>query len=172
MVRKKKVVISISSVPRTIVFEWMVESELSKLMELQFLILNAGESAIETNLRALGVKVERIHYKNVFSTIPAFWRALKYIWREKPDVVHTHLQGSNLAVLSAAWLLRVPARITTRHHSNPYHLRHKHALLYDHWINFCSTKIVVASENVAEVLTKLEGVSSEKIFRLPFGVRK
>lgn len=168
---KRRVAIVISDVTRPVAFEWIATSYLAQEFDVEYILMNPGSTPFEENLKKIGANIFTIEHHGwrtlPFSTLKLWFHFLT----SKPDVVHTHLLFANLAGLAAAFFSGVPNRIHTRHHSDPYHHKHKHARFYD-WISQkLSTKIVAACQNVVEVLRDLEGVNEKKIAVIPFGVK-
>lgn len=166
------VAIVISNVTRPVIFEFIAKSRLASRFKLHFVLLNPSGSPFEENLRDLGAAVHYFPLHGLKSVPFLTWRLFRLFRRIRPHAVHTHLLEANLAGLMAAFLARVPVRVHTRHHSDPYHYRYRHVRFYDWWICLLSTKIVAACLNVVEVLRDMEGVPERKIAVIPFGLNR
>lgn len=164
------VCIVISDVTRPVIFEWLFSSELAKKFRFKFILLHKEDTPFARNLKSLGADVKWIHHKG-WKTLPiCVLKILKIFLSDRPQAVHTHLLFANLAALTAAFVARVPVRVHTRHHSNPYHYKHKHALFYDKLAQMLSTKVVATCENVVRVLES-EGLPKSKILKIYIGVK-
>jgi glycosyltransferase involved in cell wall biosynthesis len=70
----------------------------------------------------------------------------------------------------ASWLARVPGRIVTRHYSDYHHVYNPSAVTYDKIINRCATVIIAISQNVWNILVKMENVSPKKVRLIHHGI--
>lgn len=162
-----KVVFIISQVDRWINFEWMADG-LSDY-DLHFVLLNPGDSYFERFLIEHNLPVERVNYQGKRNLLPSIRKTYKILKRIDPNVVHTHFLDANLVGLTAAWLVRIPKRIHTRHHSVFHHRYSKKGVLYDRLSNALSTDIVAISRLVEEVLREKEKVDRDKIKMIHHG---
>lgn len=137
--------------------------------ELQVVLLHNAPPAMMQVLASSGVTCIffRLHskasYIRLFFQLVTFWR------RARPAVVHCHLFDACLLGLTAAWVLRIPKRIYTRHHSTLHHVYFPRAVWYDRYINTCATHIIAISDVVLEVLTVKESVPAHKCRKIPHG---
>jgi glycosyltransferase involved in cell wall biosynthesis len=65
--------------------------------------------------------------------------------------------------LTAAWLLRIPKRIYTRHHATIHHREYPSGLKWDKLCNFLATDIIAISENVKRILIEREKAQPNKV---------
>ena len=165
---RTKVVIIISNIDKALGFEWIVKSFDRTRFELAFILLNPTPSYLHRYLSEENIPSFELPYRSK-SDLPLLLAKVANILRRiKPDVVHTHLFEANLVGQTAAWLLRVPKRVYTRHSSNEnrrYHGKQR----WDHYTNRLCTDILAISENVRNVLISEEHVSSEKITLIHHG---
>ena len=164
----KRIVFLISGIDKALAFEWIADF-LSKQYKLAFIFMNAKEGETEKCIRNKGIECHSILYRGKKDLFPAFLKTVSLLKKINPAVVHTHLFEASLLGLSAAKLLRIPRRIYTRHHGTIHHLYFVRAVYYDKLINSLATHIVAISKGVEEILTKMEGVSSQKVTVIPHG---
>lgn len=163
MVSRMKIVYIISDIDKALAFEWIALGLDARRFDLSFVLLNGGESQLEAFLRMHDIPVKRIVCRSKKDWPKAALQLIAHLRKLKPDVVHCHLQQANLLGLSAAWLLRIPRRIYTRHHSD-YHFRYfPGGVKWDKLVNRLSTDIVAPSDGVKRVLTDYEHAPEAKI---------
>jgi glycosyltransferase involved in cell wall biosynthesis len=166
---KKRLVYIASNVDYPITFEWIAKSKIAASFDLEFIFLNPVSPTIESKLKELGIKSKTFSYHHRTELPKVTLQIYNEFKSHRPNIVHTHLLDATLAGLTAARLVGVKKRIHTRHHSNPYHLKHRQGLIYDAVSNLLSTTIIATCQNVKNVLTKLEYVPEKKIKVIPFG---
>jgi glycosyltransferase involved in cell wall biosynthesis len=71
-------------------------------------------AAHEHQVRLIGL-CHLVRDLNPFSDIIAFFSLLNIVWREKPDIVHTHTSKAGILGRWAAWFCRVPVIVHTPH---------------------------------------------------------
>lgn len=116
-----------------------------------------------------GYETEFFEFRGRKELPAAVWKLKEIFKRLRPDVVHTHLVEASLAGLVAAKLLRIKNRVHTRHHGIESHVYYPHGVYYDRVANHLSKKIVAISSVVVETLTEREGVSRDKVVKIPHG---
>jgi glycosyltransferase involved in cell wall biosynthesis len=160
---KTKVTYIISDIDKALAFEWIADHLNKEKFDLNFILLNNGNSKLEDFLNEHKISVERIniHSKKDW---PSVWlRLFFYFKRQKPDIIHCHLFTANILGLSAAKMARVKHRIYTRHHSD-YHFRYfSKGVKWDKLCNYLATAIIAPSGAVKKVLTEMESVPEAKI---------
>lgn len=144
-------------------FEWVANRIDKEKFNLNFILLNPGDSDLENYLVLNKIPFERIKYEGKKDFFIAFLSVYKYLKRNKTDVVHTHLFDANLIGFIAAFLAGTPKRIYTRHHSDYHHQYFLQAVKYDKIVNFLATSIISISENVTQILLEKEKVPKKKI---------
>ncbi|MEQ8625886.1 MAG: glycosyltransferase family 4 protein [Vicingaceae bacterium] len=168
---KYKVTYIVSNINIAFSFEWVVDN-LGDKFDLEFILLNSNEdSPLFKSLKKRGIKTKRFYFKGKTSLIKVFFSLVAYLFKSRPDVVHTHLFEASVVGLFAAKLIGVPKRIYTRHHSNFHHDYYKNAVKFDKWNNYIATHIIAISKNVRDVLTLKEGVSPSKIVIINHGFK-
>lgn len=166
---KKKLCIIVSNVNKALAFEWVVNNLDNNQFDLYILLLNRGNSELEKFLSINHIWFQRIvligkkDYPRCLLTIS---RALKQL---KPDIIHTHLRDADLLGQLAAFILRVPRRIYTRHSSTFNHIYHKNSVIADRLVNYLATDIVAISEVTKNTLVNMENVPSRKISLIHHG---
>jgi glycosyltransferase involved in cell wall biosynthesis len=166
---KTNITYIVSNINKALAFEWIAMQLNKEQFNIHFILLNAGDSELETFLNNKNVPVERITYRGKKDVLTAMYRVAKILRKNKTTIVHTHLFDANIVGLIAAWLVGIKKRIHTRHHSNYHHLYHPQAVKYDKWVNRFSTDIVAISEVVKELLIKTENVSPQKVTLIHHG---
>ncbi len=166
---QKKITYIVSNVNKALAFEWIATHLSKEKFNLSFILLNKGNSALETFLRNLNIPVLRINYRGKKDIPKAILKLVSLLSKNKPDVVHTHLFDASLAGLTASRLLGIPKRIHTRHHSSYHHVYFKHMVKYDRLVNFLSTDIVAITNTVKEILLQKEHVNQNKIHLIHHG---
>lgn len=165
---KKKIIYVLSNVQHAVAFEWIAKA-LSGTDVFMLVMLNPVPGPLENKLKDMGIDVLSIRYRGKRDLFFASRELIKLLYREKPDVVHTHLFEASLAGLAAAWFARVPKRIYTRHTSTFHHEYASGGVKYDRFCNVLSTHIVSISQATDYALLTLEGVDRRKVVRIPHG---
>lgn len=138
-------------------------------VSLRYVLLNPADSELEQTLRARGRVVRRIRYRGKGDAPLALLSLLVELIRHRPQVVHAHLFDASLWAMTAAWLLGIGGRISTRHYST-FHLDyHPQAVRYDRWINARATQLIAISPVVERVLVQREGVEPARVALVPHG---
>ena len=109
-----KVTIVLSNISKLIRLAWLCENFDRDRFDLSFLILNAGDSEIETWLRERDMSVERIRYRGKKDFPRALAQGYRLLRRWRPDIVHAHLFDATLVAMIAGRAARGPARGYTR----------------------------------------------------------
>ncbi len=165
---RKKIIYIVSNIQYAVAFEWIAKA-LSDTDMFMLVMLNPAPGPLEKRLKGMGINVLSIRYRGKRDLFSASRKLIKLFFREKPDVVHTHLFDASLAGLAAAWFARVPGRIYTRHTSTFHHDYAPGGVKYDRFCNVLSTHIVSISQATDYALLTLEGVDKRKVVRIPHG---
>ena len=160
---KRKILFVISHIDFSFGFDWLSSHLNKNKFEQVYLFLNPVEPALLKIVQERGIEAYYFPYSSKKNLPAVAFKIAKLIRKIKPHTVHTHLFDACIAALPVAFLVRVPQRIYTRHHSTFHHIYHPSAIKYDKLINGLCTDIIAISENVAEVLRNLEHVPSRKI---------
>jgi glycosyltransferase involved in cell wall biosynthesis len=83
--------------------------------------------------------------------------------KQQPDIIHTHLWIANLIGLSTARLAGVKKRIYTRHHASIHRQQYPGGLKWDKLNNRLATHIIAPSQNVEQLLIRLDRAKEKKI---------
>lgn len=161
----------VSNIDKAVAFEWIASDFRTHGREISFILLNPGDSHLETFLRANGFTVERVLYRGKRDLIPAILKVRKILKTWQSDTVHAHLFDASLVGLFAAKMAGVPKRIHTRHAGILHHKYHPHAVKYDRWINRLSTHIVSISAITTKILVGMEQVDPSKIRLIHHGFK-
>ncbi len=168
MTRVKHIVYVVSSVQKSLAFEW-VAVRLRKSYHLTFVLLNDGNTALEDFLRQHRVDVVRITFRGKKDYFRAFFTLYRFLRREQPTAVHAHLLDAQVLGLSAALCAGVKKRIYTRHNSNFHQVYHRKGVLYDRISNRLATHVVSVSQATDRTLLSIENVDARKIRRISHG---
>jgi glycosyltransferase involved in cell wall biosynthesis len=164
---KKRVTYIVSDIDKAIAYEWISLLLDKNKFNLSFILLNNSDSYLENFLIKNKIPLSRIQYnKGVFQTLISVY---KYLKTNKPDIVNCNNREAEKFGITVAFLLGIKNRIYTRHSSTYNHLYHKKGVLIDKITNTLSTKIIAITENVKNVLIKLENVPESKIELLHHG---
>ncbi|HQV01614.1 MAG TPA: glycosyltransferase, partial [Bacteroidia bacterium] len=163
------IVVVFSNIENSLAFYWMAEAFAKLPHQFTYVFMHPHKPALATQIEALGNRVIQIKYAGKNDGLTAGMQLYSLFKKLKPDVVHAHLFDASMFALTAAWLAGIKKRVYTRHHSDFHHKSYKHAIKYDRWINNRATHIVAISENVKEILIKLEHVKPTKIYLIHHG---
>ncbi|KXK44947.1 MAG: glycosyltransferase family 4 protein [Bacteroidetes bacterium] len=166
---KPSVCLILSFHDRAVQYEWFIEKALEQQMKLHFIFLNPEQWHIERYVRHRKIPCLFIKYNSKKDIPRATALIYQYLFKNKIDIVHTHLFDANISGLTAAWLARVKKRIYTRHHSDFHHRFHRGAVKYDRYCNRLATDIVAISKNVEEILINTEQVKKSKVHLIHHG---
>lgn len=165
----KRVTYIVSDIDKALAFEWVATRLDRTKFKLDFILLNKGDSQLESFLTANHIPVRRIRlyhgWKMIFSFFPLWFTLLK----NRPDIIHTHLRYASLLGINAGYFAGIKARIHTRHHASSNHTYYPHAVKHDKWISKLSTKVVSISDVVTEVLVDWEETPENKVTKIPHG---
>lgn len=100
----------------------------------------------------------------------AFWRAWRLVRRLRPDVVHSHLTKSDLALQLAARLAGVRRRIVTLHNTDRWRARRLLARVYRILAASGADHVLAVSEEVARHAVTTGSVAPRQIMVVPNGV--
>jgi len=166
---KTNITYIISNIDKALAFEW-VEQYLNKdKYNLSFILLNSGDSVLETYLSKKNVLCKRIHYTGKKDIPKSIYHIHRFLKKNKISIIHTHLFDANICGLIAGWMAKIPKRIYTRHHSNFHHQYYPHAVKYDKLANRLSTDIIAISEVVKRILIEDEGTPKHKVHVIHHG---
>ncbi|MEO6883798.1 MAG: glycosyltransferase family 4 protein [Bacteroidia bacterium] len=165
----KKIAYIISSVNKSVAFEWIAEDIDSSKFELFFILLNNQNSPLENFLIKKDIPTFRVNYKNKNDIPLAIFKIMRILKQKKIDIVHCHLFDACIVGLTAAKILGIKKRIHTRHNATIHHQYHPQAVKYDKYINSISTDIIAISENVKNILVEMEHVNPSKIILIHHG---
>ncbi|SHG87275.1 Glycosyltransferase involved in cell wall bisynthesis [Chryseolinea serpens] len=165
---RRKIVYIVSDVEKSLAFEWMA-AHFNSRAELFFLLIGKRQTALISFLEQTGVRYQVVADEDGASFFRKWLAVLSLLRRERPHVVHAHLWRAQLMGMTAAWLLRVPKRIFTRHHAALHHEVYPTGLKWDKLCNRLATGIVAISQNVQNILTQWEGAAPAKIHLIHHG---
>lgn len=169
MSKRKKIAYFISSVDFSYGIKWLAEFMPREKYDITFFFLYHKEPQLVSIFNAEKINSYYIPYQNKYDLIKVIPKIFKLLLKIKPDVVHAHLFDACIASLIPAYILRVPLRLHTRHHSMIHHDSFPHAIKYDKLNNFLSHKIIAISQNVLNILIEKENVSTAKVKLLHHG---
>lgn len=167
--KKKKITYCISDISKMIALEWMIDYLNPKLFELSFILINKPETEIEHFIKSRKLTYIRINYTSKKDLPLAIIKSVRFLRKNKTEIIHCHLFEANIIGLTASKLVpSIKKRIHTRHHSSYHHVYFPKAVKYDKYINMLSTHIVSISDNVTNYILK-EGNIADKIRKINHG---
>ncbi|MBK8845465.1 MAG: glycosyltransferase [Bacteroidetes bacterium] len=169
MLKRKKIIYFVSSVDFSYGIKWLAEFMPRERYDVTFFFLFHQEPQLVNILKAANIDTYYIPYRNKYDLLTVIPKIFRLLLKIKPDVVHAHLFDACIASLIPAYLLRVPMRVHTRHHSMIHHDSFPHAIKYDKLNNFLSHKIIAISQNVLNILIEKEKVPASKATLLHHG---
>jgi len=98
-----------------------------------------------------------------------WWRLVRYLRRERVDVLHSHMFGSNVWAPLVGRLARVPVVIATEH-SWTYEGQRVRKLLDGFWIGRTVSAFVAVSPEDARRMREIEHVPAARIRTIPTGL--
>jgi glycosyltransferase involved in cell wall biosynthesis len=165
---QQKLIYIVSDIDKALAFEWVGEY-LQKDYDLQFILIGSQNSQLQEYLSQLPVKCHVVSDAAYPTMIAKWWRVVRILFQEKPDIVHTHLWRANLIGLSASWLMRVPRRIYTRHHATIHYREYPSGRKWDILCNALATHIVAISKSIEEILVGWDKANPDKVFLIHHG---
>jgi glycosyltransferase involved in cell wall biosynthesis len=124
------------------------------------------ENFLEKNVKELGIPLLRINKKGRFDIL-SFYILIKYLLREKPDLVHTQLFAGDLYGTIAAKIVGIKHIISTEQIN--IHNR-KIEAVFKRLITPLRELVIAPSKAVKESLTRYDGVKEVKIKVIPNAV--
>ncbi|MDJ1483527.1 glycosyltransferase family 4 protein [Cytophagaceae bacterium YF14B1] len=169
MLTKKRITYIVSNINKALAFEWVVQYLSKDKFELSFILLNPGDSVLESFLIKHTIPFIRISYHGKKDLPGAISQIRQFLKKNQTEVIHCHLFDANVAGLIAARLTGIKKRIFTRHHATFHHQYFPRAVWYDRFINRMASDIIAISENVRHVLIEKEKVNPNKITLIHHG---
>jgi glycosyltransferase involved in cell wall biosynthesis len=170
--KKKKVILITSHLNgRAIAYEWIGVKLKERGYNVLLLHIDNTESNFEKFILETGITYKRITYsgKNKIEMLLTICKLMLEIIKFKPQVVHTHYFDANLLGLTAAWILRIPVRVYTRHTTIQRYRYLKGTRNFEKYFNRISTSIISISDVVTKVLMDYENVPLNKIKKVHHG---
>lgn len=164
----KNLVYIISDIDKALAFEW-ISISLKKKFSLSFIIIGKEKTALSEFLEREEIACFNISDAEYPSWIAKWIKIFRLLGELKPDAAHTHLWRANLLGLTAAWMLRVPKRIFTRHHSTLHYDKYSSGLKWDRMCNGLATDIIAVSKNIEKILVGRDKAKPEKVWVVHHG---
>ncbi|MEP7170669.1 MAG: glycosyltransferase family 4 protein [Bacteroidota bacterium] len=172
MNKKKKIIYIISFIDKALIYEWMAAHFAnSKVFEIKYLLMNPGETDLSKFMESNKIPFKNIRYEGKKDFFSALLKIIRYLKKEKPDIVNTNLIDASLVGQIAAYISGIKRRIHSRHYSSLHHVYHARGLWYDKIINRLCTEIIVATQMVKNLLTEKENVPPSKIKIINYGLK-
>lgn len=165
----KKVTYIISDIDKALAFEWVAMHITKEKFNLDFILLNKGDSQLESFLKRNQFQVRRVKLYHGWKMIFTFFPLWLILLRSRPDIIHAHLRYASLLGITAGYFSGIKTRIHTRHHASSNHDYYPHAVKQDKWVSKLSTHIVSISDVVTEVLVYWEKTNLDKVVKIPHG---
>jgi len=161
----------ISDINRSVAFEWIANNIDPERIRLRFILLNPSKSLLQQFLEEQGLPVTTIICKSKADWPRVILMLVKTLRRNRPDIIHCHLQQASILGLLAGKLAGINKRIYTRHHSSLHHVYFPKGVFWDKWCNSLATKIIAISDSVREILVDWEKASPSKVLVIPHGFK-
>jgi glycosyltransferase involved in cell wall biosynthesis len=139
--------------------------------DVRLALLHEGEPGAEelaTRLEDVGVPVERVRLRWAGDPI-AFVGLLRFVRRQRPAILHTHLVHADFHGLTAGALARVPVRISTKHGFNEFRASRVFAVA-DRRVGSLAHEHVAISRGLARYLAESEGFTEQGFTVIHYGV--
>lgn len=123
---------------------------------------------IGEKIRGLGIEVFCLNKSSKPYNLEATFSLIRYLLKNKFDIVHTSLFNSNFHGRISAFLTGVPI-VISEEHSEHYQYRSLKFLPYiwsDRILSIFTDKIICCSRNLMNSIAKLEKIPSDKLFLL------
>lgn len=167
--KRVKILYIISGINYSLGFDWLDKYLDHTKYEVFYVFINATRPELCDLLEQRKRKVFFLESKSKKNYPNVFFKLVMLIRQLRPAIVHCHLFEASLLGITAAYLMRVPQRIYTRHHST-YHFDYAPKMVkFDRLVNQLSTHIASISENVTAVLVEKEKVKKDKIYLVYHG---
>ena len=166
---KRKILVVISDTDISDLTIQILQSMKQIGLEPDVEIHDSGNPLVYKDLVSLGFnckKVKRLKKRQMFL---ASIRLFKTLSKRKIETIYLSGQYACLLGLSTSFLLRVPNRIFTRHHTDSNYQNRKSSLrlfrgyLFDAMCNLLATKVVAVSPVVKDFMVEKEGAQASKI---------
>ncbi len=152
-------------------YQWIADAIDKSKFNLSFIFLDNTTDVLKASLIKNGFTCYQLNVTSKKNIPKAIYQTIKIFKKENTTVVHTHLVDASLVGLLAAKLLNIKTRIHTRHHANFHHEHYKKGVYADNLINYLSTKIIVISKNVQQIVEQKEKYHTNKIKRIYHGFK-
>ena len=119
-----------------------------------------GDGPLVQNFREAGIEVSLFEKRGKIG-LGLIWKLWRYLRREKPEIVHTHLFGGDTWGRIAAIFARVPVIVSTEHNTNLDEGWAKRKI--KKFLSFFTKKIVAVSEAVREYSVSRDRIKAKKI---------
>lgn len=169
--RKIRIIYVFSFIDRSILNE-AIALHLSQVSDFDpaFILLDHQPGAFADFLKEHKLRHWNIKVSGKLSLLNAFFKILRILIAEKPQVINVNLLESTVTALPAAWLSGIPVRILTRHYGTLHHDYHPHFVKLDRLFNRMATHILAPSEIISKILREREQADPKKITVIPHGL--
>lgn len=167
--KRIKILYIISGINYSLGFDWLDTYLDHTKYEVAYVFINEHRPELYDLMQQRNRKVFYFQSKSKRNYPMVFLKLVMLMGKIRPAIVHCHLFEANLLGITAAYLMRIPKRIYTRHHST-YHFDYAPKMVkFDRLVNQLSTHIASISENVTSVLVDKEKVDKDKVFLVYHG---
>jgi len=129
------------------------------------------DAYIKNEFQSMGIPIKYFGIDNLFTIkgLKEWYRMMKMLKAEKPDVVQTQLFSSDLSGLSAAIIAGVKRRISARRDMGFWQKWH-HKIFYGSILNTLCTQIITNSKSITEHLKRIHPTLNIPILTVENGV--
>jgi glycosyltransferase involved in cell wall biosynthesis len=139
--------------------------------QMYFATLNPMAQWLREYMESEGVKCFNCHCRSRIEYPLGMIRLVRYLFRERIDILHTHLFEPSVIGLVAGTLARTRPRVITRHYSD-YHTRinKKWHVRLDRLCTRLSHEVIAVSRHTADHLIEVEKAPREKVHTVLNGI--
>ena len=126
-----------------------------------------GEAAYAARLRSHGVRVESLRIRGDLDPW-LFLRLVRWLRRERPDIVHTHLIHADAHAVPAARAAGVPVIVSTKHNDDPFRGR-RAVIALERWLGRRVHRTIAISAALREFLLASTGLDPAAVVTVRYG---
>jgi glycosyltransferase involved in cell wall biosynthesis len=165
---KIKITYIISGVDQAPFIETILDMIDRAKYDVSVLLLNTSDSQLERFLLQKGIFCMRVIYRGKRDYFKAVYKCYRFFKKNKPSIIHVHLNDAGIVGLFAGWLAGVGNRVYTRHGGSQRGFT-KRGVMYDRFTNRFATHIIATCQTVKEILINEENVQPDKISVINYG---
>ena len=143
----------------------------SEQISLKVFLIGDDRLQIAKDMSKEGIDFRVLKRKSKYSSFGLFWAIFLELVKGRPAALYASGQFASVVGISCSFLLGIPMRVFTRHHSNFHHKYNmKFGVFVDRLTNTLATNVIAVSKVVQEILVHDESVRQNKISLIPNGI--